>query len=80
MKTIIVHLDISGKASYSGVCGHMRLLRILGLRLTLKLPTCPRPAPRGWFDADVVDQSTILVSGGPGEESNCLGDAWLLQI
>lgn len=38
------------------------------------------PDPRGWFDADVVDQSTIFVLGGLGEANNRLGDAWLLQF
>jgi hypothetical protein len=39
-----------------------------------------RPAPRGRFDADVVDKSAILVSGGLGEENNRLDDAWMLQF
>jgi hypothetical protein len=38
------------------------------------------PAPRGWFDADVVEKSAILVSGGLGEENNRLNDAWMLQF
>ncbi|OBT38493.1 hypothetical protein VE00_11031 [Pseudogymnoascus sp. WSF 3629] len=38
------------------------------------------PTPRGWFDADVVGQSAILVSGGLGEENNRIDDAWLLQF
>lgn len=42
--------------------------------------TTHRPAPRGWFDADVVGQSAILVSGGLAEENNRLYDAWLLQF
>lgn len=42
--------------------------------------TSDRPVPRGWFDADVVGQSAILVSGGLGEENNRLDDAWLLQF
>jgi hypothetical protein len=42
--------------------------------------TSVRPAPRGWFDADVVDRSAILVSGGLGEGNNRLDDAWLLQF
>ncbi|KAL5352531.1 hypothetical protein ACLOAV_002479 [Pseudogymnoascus australis] len=42
--------------------------------------TSQKPAPRGWFNADVVDQSAILVSGGLGEDNNRLNDAWLLQF
>jgi hypothetical protein len=47
---------------------------------TKALNTSGTPAPRGWFDADSVDQSAILVSGGLGEENNRLDDAWLLQF
>lgn len=39
-----------------------------------------RPAPRGWFDADVLEKSAILISGGLGEENNRLDDAWILQF
>lgn len=42
--------------------------------------TSSGPAPRGWFDADVVDKSAILVSGGLGEENNRLDDVWMLQF
>ena len=38
------------------------------------------PAPRGWFDADVVSQSQILVLGGLGETNERLRDAWLLKF
>ena len=39
-----------------------------------------KPAPRGWFDADVVNESEILVQGGLGETNERLGDAWLLKF
>ena len=42
--------------------------------------TSGRPAPRGWFDADVVEKSAILVSGGLGEQNNRLNDAWMLEF
>lgn len=42
--------------------------------------TSGRPAPRGWFDADVLGKSAILVSGGLGEENNRLDDGWILQF
>ncbi|KAH8595098.1 hypothetical protein B0O99DRAFT_512597 [Bisporella sp. PMI_857] len=38
------------------------------------------PPPRGWFDADVVRQSEILVLGGLGETNERLSDAWLLKF
>lgn len=38
------------------------------------------PPPRGWFDADIVDGSAILVVGGLGETNERLNDAWLLQL
>ncbi|KFZ04223.1 hypothetical protein V502_10313 [Pseudogymnoascus sp. VKM F-4520 (FW-2644)] len=38
------------------------------------------PAPRGWFDADVINQSDVLVLGGLGEANERLGDAWLLKF
>lgn len=42
--------------------------------------TSNKPAPRGWFDADVVSQSEILVLGGLGEANERLSDAWLLRF
>jgi hypothetical protein len=42
-----------------------------------------RPAARGWFDADVVDDDTrgcIVVHGGLGESNERLDDIWLLQL
>jgi len=39
-----------------------------------------RPAPRGWFDADVVGQSEILVVGGLDEANQRLNDVWLLSF
>lgn len=47
---------------------------------TIAPKTSGRPAPRGWFDADVLGKSAILVSGGLGEENNRLDDAWILQF
>lgn len=38
------------------------------------------PPPRGWFDADVISQSEILVVGGLGETNERLSDAWLLKF
>jgi hypothetical protein len=38
------------------------------------------PSPRGWFGADVVDQSEILLLGGLGEANERLSDAWLLKF
>ncbi|RDW57511.1 hypothetical protein BP6252_13771 [Coleophoma cylindrospora] len=38
------------------------------------------PDARGWFDADVVDGSAIVVLGGLGETNDRLTDAWLLQF
>jgi hypothetical protein len=38
------------------------------------------PCPRGWFDADVVNQSEIVVLGGLGETNERLSDAWLLKF
>ena len=36
------------------------------------------PAPRGWFDADVVDSNKIVVTGGLSETNERLGDVWVL--
>lgn len=38
------------------------------------------PAPRGWFDADVIDTSSIVVSGGLNEENERLDDLWVLSF
>lgn len=41
------------------------------------------PAPRGWFDADVLKQSNrdaIIVHGGLAENNSRLGDVWKLDI
>lgn len=38
------------------------------------------PASRGWFDADVLGESTLLVQGGLGESNDRLGDVWSLQF
>jgi hypothetical protein len=38
------------------------------------------PSPRGWFDADVINHSEILVVGGLGETNERLNDAWLLKF
>jgi len=39
-----------------------------------------RPAARGWFGADVVDDSKIVVVGGLGETNERLNDAWILSF
>ncbi|KAJ5788222.1 hypothetical protein N7457_003212 [Penicillium paradoxum] len=39
-----------------------------------------RPEPRGWFDADVLDASSIVVHGGLGEANQRLGDVWTLDL
>jgi hypothetical protein len=41
---------------------------------------CSESSPRGWFDADVANQSEILVLRGLGETNERLGDAWLLKF
>jgi hypothetical protein len=38
------------------------------------------PAPRGWFDADVLDAGSVVVHGGLGESNDRLGDLWTLQF
>jgi Galactose oxidase, central domain len=38
------------------------------------------PPSRGWFDADVINQSATLVVGGLGETNERLSDAWLLKF
>lgn len=38
------------------------------------------PASRGWFDADVLGESTVVVQGGLGESNDRLGDVWSLQF
>ncbi|RDW68793.1 Kelch repeat protein [Aspergillus mulundensis] len=35
---------------------------------------------RGWFDADVLGESGIVVHGGLAESNERLGDVWLLQF
>ncbi|KAL1986501.1 hypothetical protein VTN96DRAFT_6260 [Rasamsonia emersonii] len=39
-----------------------------------------RPVARGWFAADTVGNSQILVQGGLGESNERIGDAWLLAF
>lgn len=39
-----------------------------------------KPAPRGWFGADVVGQSAIVITGGLGEGNERFDDAWILQM
>jgi hypothetical protein len=42
-----------------------------------------KPAARGWFDAEVVDDnmhSSIVVHEGLGESNKRLDDLWMLQI
>lgn len=38
------------------------------------------PAPRGWFDADVIDDSHVVVVGGLSETNERLNDAWVLSF
>ncbi|KAL6236488.1 hypothetical protein BDW75DRAFT_206545 [Aspergillus navahoensis] len=38
------------------------------------------PPSRGWFDADVLDRSSIVLQGGLAESNERLGDAWLLEF
>jgi N-acetylneuraminic acid mutarotase len=38
------------------------------------------PPPRGWFDADVVGDNEIVVSGGLAESNARLDDIWLLTL
>jgi hypothetical protein len=43
-----------------------------------------KPAPRGWFDADVVafegGRSGVVVHGGLAESNERLGDVWVLEF
>lgn len=39
-----------------------------------------RPPPRGWFDADVIDNSRVIVVGGLSETNERLNDAWVLSF
>lgn len=39
-----------------------------------------RPDARGWFDADVLGEKTVVVQGGLGESNNRLGDVWSLRF
>jgi hypothetical protein len=44
-----------------------------------------KPAPRGWFDADVVKgegmgNDSVIVHGGLGEDNERLGDVWMLKF
>lgn len=38
-----------------------------------------KPAPRGWFDADVFDESQVVVAGGLSESNERLDDVWVLS-
>ncbi|KAL4995472.1 hypothetical protein BDV10DRAFT_174580 [Aspergillus recurvatus] len=38
------------------------------------------PPSRGWFDADVLEGSRIVVHGGLAESNERLGDLWLLEF
>lgn len=38
------------------------------------------PASRGWFDADVIDSSNIVVAGGLNEVNERLNDVWILSF
>ncbi|KEF55148.1 uncharacterized protein A1O9_08802 [Exophiala aquamarina CBS 119918] len=39
-----------------------------------------KPSPRGWFAADVLDESNILIQGGLSASNDRLDDLWLLQL
>lgn len=44
-----------------------------------------KPAPRGWFDADVIKEEglgneSVVVHGGVGENNERLDDVWLLKF
>ncbi|KAF7717308.1 Uncharacterized protein PECH_005088 [Penicillium ucsense] len=38
------------------------------------------PVARGWFDADVMSSSAVIVHGGLGESNERLGDVWKLEF
>lgn len=38
------------------------------------------PAPRGWFGADVIGESSIVISGGLNEDNERLDDIWVLTF
>ena len=38
------------------------------------------PAPRGWFDADVMEESKVMVAGGLSETNERLKDVWVLSF
>ncbi|KAL4984682.1 hypothetical protein BDW68DRAFT_193499 [Aspergillus falconensis] len=38
------------------------------------------PPSRGWFDADVLDGSSMVLHGGLAESNERLGDVWLLEF
>ena len=38
------------------------------------------PSPRGWFDADVVSERSIVLSGGLAESNERLDDVWMLSL
>ncbi|KAJ5256762.1 hypothetical protein N7478_012866 [Penicillium angulare] len=38
------------------------------------------PLARGWFDADVLGTTTVIVHGGLGESNDRLGDVWKLEF
>lgn len=39
-----------------------------------------KPLPRGWFAADVVDDSRVLIQGGLSTSNERLDDVWLLEF
>ena len=40
----------------------------------------PTPDPRGWFDADVAADQSIVLHGGLAEDNSRLGDVWKLRL
>jgi N-acetylneuraminic acid mutarotase len=39
-----------------------------------------KPEPRGWFDADAMDDDAIIIHGGLNEDNKRLGDVWELRF
>lgn len=39
-----------------------------------------KPAPRGWFAADAIDESSVVVSGGLNEANQRIDDVWVLSF
>jgi hypothetical protein len=46
----------------------------------IRLDAGEKPAPRGWFAADTVGTSKVVVHGGLDEDNNRLGDIWMVDL